>query len=323
MNKRTLSYIAGIIVIFGVVGLVWFNRYNIYDWAKLQNYQPSPQIAALATQTGMNNYGRTLFYVNDPKISDKTTFTKECKQAEQTIVLGCYNGRNIYIYKVDDPQLNGVEQVTAAHEMLHVAYDRLSSSEKKQVDGMLQVAYKRLNDPQLKETFDNYHKSEPGQEWNEMFSVMGTEYTNLGSELDAYYSQYFSDRAKVVAYAEKYQKVFDDLKNQVEQYDAQLALLKTDIDQKQPEITTQLSQLESQKSQMNVLLAAGKNNAYNAQVGSYNSAVYSYNASANELQGLIDQYNSIVEQRNKIAVQQQALAKSIDSRSPSQVTPQN
>ena len=323
MNKKVVSYIASIIVIVGVVGLVWFNRYSIYDWAKLRNYQPSSQISELATQTGMNNYGRTLFYVNDPKISDKTTFQSQCKQAEQTIVLGCYNGTNIYIYKVDDAQLKGVEQVTAAHEMLHVAYDRLSDSEKKHVNELLEAAYNRLNDPKLKETFDNYHKSEPGEEWNEMFSVMGTEYSNLGPELDAYYSKYFSDRAKVVAYAEKYQKVFDDLKNQVEQYDAQLSLLKTEIEQKQAALSGQLAQLEAQKSQMNALLAAGKTSAYNSQVGQYNSLVYGYNSSANELQGLIDQYNSLVEQRNKIAVQQQTLAKSIDSRATPKIDPQN
>lgn len=323
MNKKVVGYVTSIVVIFSVVGLVWINHYDIYDWAKLRNYHPPAQIAELATQSGMNNYGRTLFYVNDPKILDKATFQAECSQAEQTIVLGCYNGRNIYIYKVDDPTLNGVEQVTAAHEMLHAAYQRLSPVEKKHVDELLQAAYYRLNDPELIKTFESYHKSEPGEEWNEMHSVMGTEYSNLGPELDTYYSKYFSDRSKVFTYSKKYKQIFDDLKNQVEQYDAQLSLLKADIDQKQSELDTQLSNLEIQKTQLNSLLSSNKNAVYNSQVSIYNATVYSYNINANNLKSLIGQYNSLVEQRNKITVQQQTLAKNIDSRATQQIDPKN
>ena len=36
-----------------------------------------------------------------------------------------------YIYNVNDERLNGLKEVTAAHEMLHAAYERLPESDKK------------------------------------------------------------------------------------------------------------------------------------------------------------------------------------------------
>lgn len=313
MNKKLYNFIFLALAVCIVAIIGWTNRYTIYDKIKLFNYDPSLQVSELAEQSGMGQYGKVLFYINDPKISDQRTFRKECKQAEQTIVLGCYNGQNIYIYKVTDAQLNGVEQVTAAHEMLHAAYARLSSKDKKQVDEMIKSAYKRLNDPKLISTYESYHKSEPGQEWNEMHSVLGTEYSNLGADLENYYKKYFIDRSKVVTLANKYQKVFDDLKDEVEQYDAQLSLLKIDIEQKQNNLSNKLQDIDIQKTQLNAMQASGSS-SYDSAANLYNSNVYSYNQSLKELQNLINQYNLIVENRNKIAVEQQGLTKSIDSR---------
>ena len=54
-------------------------------------------------------------------------------------MLGCYhsNQDGIFLYNVQDARLAGVQQVTAAHEMLHAAYDRLSTKDKNYVDGLL------------------------------------------------------------------------------------------------------------------------------------------------------------------------------------------
>jgi len=46
---------------------------------------------------------------------------------------------------------------------------------------------------------------------------------------EAYYGQYFKNRAKVVAYSEQYEHAFTDRKNQIAAYEAQLASLKQQI----------------------------------------------------------------------------------------------
>lgn len=314
MKKGFVGSVIAVLVVISAAWLVVLNRYNIYDWAKLRDYTPAASISALAAASGMNDKGTKLFYVNDPQIADRGDFNKVCRTTEQTIVLGCYTGTNIYVFKVDDAKLEGVEEVTAAHEMLHAAYQRLGSSEKERINLLLQEAYARVKDKQLSDVMASYQKTEPGEQDNELHSILGTEYDNLGPELEAYYSKYFTDRAKVVKLANDYKKVFEDITKQVEQYDADLSLRKNEINQREASLTVTAKQLEAQKSQMDVLAKAGKIKEYNAQVNSFNQGVTSYNADVANVKNLIDEYNKMVEARNNLTVQQQGLAQSLDSR---------
>jgi uncharacterized protein YukE len=296
------------------VGVVWANRYGIYDFIVLFNYEAPNVVAALAADDTMTDRGRRLFYVNKPQISDREQFNTQCKTTEQTVVLGCYTGVAIYIFKVDDPTLKGVEQVTAAHEMLHAAYSRLSSSEKKRIDILVDAIYKKLNDPRINALAASYEKQEPGSVPNELHSILATEVKDVGSELEGYYRQYFTDRRKVVGYSETYSKVFEDLKNQVDNYDADLALRKSQINSLEDELQQMANNLKTQKSKMDALLASNRTDDYNAQVPSYNASVNTYNDKLVYLRQLIEEYNAIVIARNNVAVEQQNLAQSIDSR---------
>src|ERR1035438_2196603 len=128
--KKALGWVIGLIVIISIGFLTWANRYNIYDTYRLYDYTPPTAITQLAAQTTMTPYAKKLFYVYHPTLEGSTSFNKDCQVTEQAIVLGCTAiNRGIWLFNVSDPQLNGVEQVTAAHEMLHVAYSRLRSEE--------------------------------------------------------------------------------------------------------------------------------------------------------------------------------------------------
>jgi hypothetical protein len=314
MAKKTFASFLALIAAVGIVAAVWLNRYNISDYLILRSYNPPSSIVQLAQDDTLNDNGKRLFYVNKPQISDRSAFSSQCKETEQTIVLGCYTGTNIYIFKVDDPKLNGVEQVTAAHEMLHAAYGRLDTADRKRIDSLVEAAYKRINDPRITALADSYQKQEPGSVPNELHSILATEVKDIGPELEAYYSRYFNDRSKVVEYANNYQKVFEDINQQVEAYDADLALRKAEIDRREADLTTRGQQLQAQKSDLDSLSASGQTRQYNSQVASYNSAVNSYNADIAELKVLVDEYNNLVQARNNLNLQQQNLAKSIDSR---------
>ena len=314
MNKRAIGSLFGLLVLVGVVALVWFNRYNITDYIILRGYNPPNDISVLANDDTFNDYSKRLFYVNKPQLLDRSTFGDKCKQTEQTIVLGCYNGVNIYLFKVDDPKLEGVEQVTAAHEMLHAAYGRLSSSERKRVDEMVQTAFKRISDPRIIALADSYQKQEPGSVPNELHSILATEVKDIGPELDAYYSRYFNDRSKVVDYANGYQKVFDDINLQVEKYDADLALRKAEIERREADLETQGKQLQAQKASLDSLSSNRQNAQYNIQANTYNSDVNSYNNEVAEVQKLVEEYNRLVLIRNALNIQQQNLAQNLNSR---------
>lgn len=314
MLKRIWFISAGFIIVGVAVYLGFSNRYNIHDWIVLNSYDPPAEVVELAETSGMSDHGETLFFVNKPVISPKETFASQCINNEQTIILGCYTGDRIFIYKIDDPKLYGVEEVTGAHEMLHEAYDRLSRSEKSKIDELLEAAYNRLNEPKLQELMASYAISEPGERHNELHSILGTEYRNLGPELENYYTKYFTDRLKVVSLAENYKNVFESIKAQVDKIDSQLTIQKAEIESKEKSVESLGKQILSQKATMENLIATGQTKAYNSQVNSFNSSINRYNSEVASIKVLIADYNKLVEQRNAIAVQQETLAKSLDSR---------
>jgi uncharacterized protein YukE len=316
-SKRTqLSILTILLVLVGVLAL---QRQAIADWARLYDYDPPATVSALATQDTMTAKAQHLFYVNHPQISDGKTLTAHCPAAtEKTIVLGCYVGNDagIYVYAVSDTRLNGVEQVTAAHEMLHAAYRRLSSGERTKVDAMLMDYYQHgLSDQRIKDTIDAYKKSEPDDLVNEMHSIFGTELVGLPAPLEDYYKQYFTSRSAVTSFAASYQAEFTSRQDQVRQYDAQLKEMKQQIDANNESLTRQKAALDAQAKRMQTERANGQVSEYNSEVSSYNQAADSYNGLLIDTRNLITQYNTLVEKRNAVALEEQQLSQELSASS--------
>ncbi|HUY84913.1 MAG TPA: hypothetical protein VMU97_00140 [Candidatus Dormibacteraeota bacterium] len=320
-HHSRLGNLVILVIWLAILGLAANNRQNIIDWWKLRNYQAPATVSQLAAQDTMTAYGRKIFYVNHAAILNKTAFPKQCPNngGEQTIVLGCYHGdqAGIFLLGVNDPRLNGVEQVTAAHEMLHGAYDRLSSSEKAKVDAMLLDYYNNdLRDQRLRNTIAAYRKTEPHDVVNEMHSIFGTEVAKLPSGLEQYYKRYFTNRAQMAAYAAQYQGEFTSRQAAVTQDDAQLAALKQQIDSLEADLQVKQSTISSKQSSLNELKASGNTDAYNAGVPGYNTLVNDYNAEVEQVRGLIGQYNTLVAARNAIATQENQLSKELITNPP-------
>lgn len=294
-----------------LAGALW-QWQAVSDWLKLRGYTPPAAIAALASDDTMTPAAEHLFYLNRPVVTNSSVFTANCPTgSEKTVVLGCYisGDRGIYIYAVSDSRLDGVEQVTAAHEMLHSAYRRLGNGERKHVDAMLLDYYNHgLTDQRIKDTIAAYEKSEPDGVVNEMHSVFGTEVADLPSGLQTYYRRYFTDRAKVTAYIARYQNEFTSRQRQVEAYDVELKSLKAQTDTVEASLREQKASLDAQSQRLQAYRDSGQIAAYNATVPAYNQAVDNYNASLVDAKKLINQYNDIVNMRNAIALEEQQLA---------------
>lgn len=295
--------------------LVIVHRQDILDWWTLRSYSPPAAVQQLAEQDTMAGRGRDMFYVSAPSIDPSATFNQHCSSdGEKTIVLGCYTSdQHIYLYDVTDPRLNGVIQVTAAHEMLHAAYQRLDTTAKAQVDSWVQADVDRLKttDDHLQSLITLYQQSEKGQVLNEMHSILGTEYANLSPQLENYYKQYFTDRSKVVGFANQYKAAFTAAQADIKKLEQQLNALKPQIDALTADVEQRKTELDQQTAELNSL----RNDpaAYNAQVPSYNASVNAYNALVMQLKNLIAQYNSIVQQHNNEAAAQNDLYHSLDS----------
>lgn len=308
--KRLL--IVSIFAIGAAVG-VRIAAQPVRDWVILRSFEPTASVEQLAKDTTMTDSARRVFFINRPEVLDRSEFNQHCQgTGEQTIILGCYHSpqQGIFVFKVTEPELNGVEQVTAAHEMLHAAYDRLSRSERTRVDTMLTDYYKnQLKDERILRTIELYKKSEPADLVNEMHSIFGTEITNLPADLQKYYSQYFSDRSQVTHFAAQYQQAFTRRQQQIDNYDAQLTQLELQIKSNQSELTRQTDALQRDRSRV-------EDSHDQETVDAYNQRVAAYNDLLNQTNKLVDQYNAIVEQRNTIATEQKQLQASIDSAVP-------
>jgi hypothetical protein len=305
------------IVLLLIVGVLFGQRRAIQDYIRLYDYHPSGVVNEFSRDDTMTASARHVFYVNHPTVQDRPSFNSSCKSYnEQTIVLGCYHPdqAGIYVFSVNDSRLQGVEQVTAAHEMLHAAYDRLSRSQRNNIDAMLEDYYKHdLHDPRILQTIASYKKTEPSDVVNEMHSVFGTEAPNLPAPLEAYYKRYFVDRAKVVAYADSYQAEFTSREATVSQDDQTLKTYKSQIDANQQSLTSQRASLQTRQSTMTTARDSGDTATYNAQVPQYNSQVAAYNQLVDQTSNLITSYNQLVAARNALAVEVNQLAQAISS----------
>ena len=327
MRKRRLwlaATIVGVVVVAsGAIAAA--ERQNIFDWLRLRDYQPPATVQQLASETTMNAYARKFFYVNHPVIDTKASFNKACPNngGEKTVVLGCYHTgqQGIFILNVSDPHLQGVEQVTAAHEMLHAAYDRLSAGDKKYVDGLLMNYYEHdLHDKRLLATIAAYKQSEPHDVVNEMHSVFGTEVAHLPAPLENYYKRYFTDRQKIAAFAAQYQGAFTSRQRQVEQDDAALSKQKQQITGDEASLQTQLQTITSDQNRLNVLKGKSDYGDYNAAVPAFNTEVNSYNSFVAVVKNLISEYNQFVQKRNAIALEENQLTQAISS-APAKIAP--
>lgn len=284
------------------------------DWIVLRGYTPTERIARIVDETSMTDEARKVFYVATPEIEPASTFNKHCTIREVSIVLGCYDGKDIYVFDVQDERLVGVHEVTAVHEMLHAAYDRLSESERERVDRLTEKTYIRLTNSRIKATVESYRARDASVVPNELHSILATEVRDIDPELEAYYQRYFVDRSKVVALSEGYEQIFTDIKAIVDRLDADLTLLKAQINALEADLSTRSSSITNTRDQLNTYLATNQVTRYNNAVPGYNASVNAYNNDLNTYRSLINTYNEKVRERNAQTVVQNDLVDSLDSR---------
>jgi hypothetical protein len=311
--KQHLSTIITTAVL--IVG-VWHIQ-DFDDWEKLLTYQAPASIARLATTTTMTDTARRLFYVNQPTIESKKSALNLCKSSEHTVVLGCYVvGKGIFLQDVTDPRLRGVMEVTAAHEMLHVAYQRMSLFDDRQkLNEQLQTALQQLQNPRIKQLIETYKEQDPDSVNTELHSILGTEVRNLSPELEQHYRQYFTDRSAIVALSERYEGVFTALRDRAEDLSQQLKTRKSTMEQLVDRVKTESESIESDRTTLQRSISINPQSDYQSQISSLNDRVQSYNQLVTQLREQTDTYNQIVNEHNSLSLEEKSLVESLQNAS--------
>ncbi|MCU0542036.1 MAG: hypothetical protein MUE44_07565 [Oscillatoriaceae cyanobacterium Prado104] len=248
-----------IIVLVGAIGGMALHS-QLDEW--IGAAPPSAAIERLATATTMTRKAQQIFYRQNPSIEPKQTFFQVCqtrvKVNDRAIMFGCYftNGKTgkIAIQSVTDDRFQGVMEVTAAHEMLHAAYNRLSPSERSKLTPQLKTVALRVKNERLSEVLKQYEQKDIALYVNELHSYLGTELDDLGSaELEQYYQRYFSDRQQVVALADRSQESVRRLDEKAKQLKSEIEVLEASLVQAKQILKKRDRELESDQQNLDVL----------------------------------------------------------------------
>ena len=317
-KKQIIIWLSVFLVVIGLVAaeLVFSQTQFFTDQVTAWKYPLNNQVKILADEAGVNNKGKFLLQVSRAEIDGSAAFPAAPAISENQGALDGYyqaKDKRIYIYNITDPRVSGLKAVTAAHEMLHAAYDRLSETERSKIDKEIQAYIPNIKSQDIKDQLKLYAQLEPGKELNELHSLLGTEEAKLPPDLENYYKQYFTNRQKVVELFEKTSAVFNNLKQQIEKLQATMDRQKTAITTDENTYAENESQLNSDIQSFNTELESGlmsqneyysrradllaRQNAQNALYQKVQSEIDTYNAEAaqlNELGGQAAQLNSAI-----------------------------
>ncbi len=312
-SKLLLILLVGFLTLLAIS-----QRWNIYDFARAQSYQPSQQELELGTQLNLTPRGSTILKASKPRLASKEELNLNCPTTkyEHANVLGCYSNRDIYVLDVQSADLAGVKEVTLAHELLHAVFERLSHKDQTRIAELLSQFQNSITDKNVLETIQKYQEALGDDKLslsNEVFAVVGTEVPKLSSELEDFYGIYFSDRAKIVQFYQNYSAVFNKLQQQIESYDTELTKLNAAKDSLEADLQILDGEINSESTNLTSLKASGRLDEYNSRIDSYNNRIDRYNKMVEELKATINQYNQLVHKRNSIATSAQNLQNQLDS----------
>lgn len=318
-NRSYVRQLLFSLVTLSVALLIVIYRQDILDRYNVMNYTPSAEIQAIVDRAGFSDAGTYLFYASRPLLQDRDAFNDSCRSVatEQTAILGCYAAQRIYLFDIDDPKLDGVKEVTSAHEMLHAVYDRLPTDKKDSINDMLEMQSQNLGAEQkrIDELLGQYAETQPGERLNELHSILGSEIATLSPELEKYYAEYFSDRASLVRLAQQYQTVFNELQQRQDILVRELNQLADLVDEQNAAYRRNLQVLETDIASFNRRAGSGSmsREAYNSERSVLLARQSSLRQEYDAIQGLIERYEAKRAELAAINSESEALNRSINS----------
>lgn len=253
---------------------------------------PAP-IAELMEKASMGEQGRRLFLDADPRIEGKAELQRSCRNTSSVHTLGCFLASKrcqvragpstcsvetrIHLLHIERAELKDLMYVSAAHEMLHAAYEAMTPAERAQLHVHLESALSGLDQCRLSANLAAYSGVAGGERMSELHSILGTEFASLPPALQAHYSRYLVNRQAVV-------QAHDRTLGGREQ---EICGLRASLDQLEAQVTGLRAQLRRLRSSGNV-------RAYNAQVPGFNAQVSTYNRLVAAHNGKVREYNQLL-----------------------------
>lgn len=276
---------------------------------------PSERIEQLAEQLELSETGRRIFFASRPQIDAANDFHEHCP-LEGDVVLGCYGGQRIYVYEVTDERLAGTIEATAAHELLHAYYDRLSPERAERIDRLVAAYVATLPaGDENRRTVERYPEAQRADEWH---SRIGIGYAQLPASLEEHYAEVFLDRARVVAYTTGSTAELDGYADRIAQLSAELEAASDDLEKRSAAYDTAMSALNSDVESFNRRADNGSftsREEFDAERTALLKRQEALERDRVQLNADVDNYNRTLQELKTLDAERAELFSQLDSRS--------
>ena len=314
-RSKVRAAIYGVLVALLLVQI--FDFVGGYDYIKDWFYTPDENVSKIIDSLDLTSRGRRIFEATAPSLDSRDEFNERCDSHNAEIyVLGCYLTADdvIHLYNVEESELDGVKEATAAHELLHAVYLRLPFWEKASLNNQLQAVYDSLDEKdEIKESMALYSNDDF---YDELHSRLGTEKKDLPYDLEKHYEAIFNDQDRVVDYYEKYSSTFKKYEKEVEELGKKIDALQAEIDVEEKRLVDVADSLNKRIDDYNKRVSTNNYtdlNAIRAEGNALQAEVDKLKADSAALDKKIDEYNGLIAEYNNSVVKTNKIYNSINS----------
>ena len=245
IKKRNYGGWIFLVIMVVVAITILLNRYWIYDWYLGLGYAPTSEMVKIRDELNLTDSGKFLFNATRPELNEAEEFNRNCRWNEigenETAVLGCYADGNVYVYNVTAKELDGILELTTAHELLHAKWARMSESQKRELDSALTKVFEE-NKEILESEIETYNASDRQEE---LYVRAGTEVKKLPENLEKHFAEVFKNQDLVVDFYDSYIAVFRETEEKMEKLMGEMETLEKEINDKTAEYERQANQLDA------------------------------------------------------------------------------
>ena len=306
-----------LLVITGSLSVIYrLNEAYFNDLFGSMGYEPTSEMVEIRERLNLTERARLTFAASRPVLEERTEFNNHCNSHNEEIsVLGCYYSGHIYLYNVQAEELAGVKESTAAHELLHAVWERMSAADKSEISkALLEVYYDEKYHDFLKEDLEVYENDET---IDELHSRVGTEIAELPKVLEDHYATVFKDQDEIVDYYDNYIEPFKELSDEIDNLAEQMDVLDTEITAKTNNYYARANALSAQIDNFNSCANRAGCFSSDAEFNRQRNQLLAEQSALDdlyqEISDLIDEYNALVAEYNGNILRSETLESLINS----------
>ena len=317
MNKRKIIRLIIWTVFLALLAAAILNFQTLRDLYYSLTFSPSAEMSAIGDKLELTDRGHRIFYASSPVLSDANEFNEKCNTTEGAVsTLGCYTAQKIYIYNINSKELEGVKESTAAHELLHAVWARLSTAERQNLIPTLESVYEKSN-AEFKKSLETYAETAKTEE---IYVRAATQIKTLPETLESHYAEVFKNQDKIVDFYNSYITPFNSLEAEIDNLSKELDQLNSEIEAGRADYSSRASSFTAAVNEFNSCASTSgcftSNSAFQARRFELISEQSALNDFYTELNAKIDTYNQKVKLYNSKVLRGRELNSIINSNQP-------